>query len=170
LDGAATAPAGGAGGFLAALRSPYRPGQGAVTRRIASAVGAGLSLWGAYDLWVWLAGFGALSRPLLAKPVLGADLSRLPLGGPPLGGALLIAAAVGAAGWIFTSWFLKRPWLADLLIETEGEMKKVSWPGREEAWSATRVVTVTVAIFTVVLFVCDLALTGLMKILTGWAL
>jgi preprotein translocase SecE subunit len=138
-----------------------------VTRRIAWGTGVGLVLWGARDLWVWLNGFGALQRPLFPEPILGVDVGHLPLGGPALGGALLLAVAVGLAGWVWVSWFLKRPWLADLLIETEAEMKKVSWPATGEAWSATVVVSVTVVVFTVVLTVFDFLITGLMKILTG---
>ena len=61
----------------------------------------------------------------------------------------------------------QRPWLADLLIETESEMKKVSWPARDEAMAATRVVSVTVIAFTVVLLAFDVLITEIMKLLTG---
>ena len=149
-------------GFFVDLRRPYKPGQGGVSRRIAYWVGVGLVLWAAWDLWVWLQGFGPLQRPILS----GA-LARLPLGGPALSWSIVTSAVVGAAGWVWVAWFVKRPWLADLLIETEGEMKKVSWPATDEAWSATKVVTVTVVVFTLVLTVFDFAITGLMQMLTG---
>lgn len=152
----------GTPGFLGDLLRRYKPGQGLVARRIAHAVGAWFALWAAWDLWVWLNGFAALNRPLLDGP-----LARLPLGGPALSGSLLIAAAVGAAGCLFSVWILKRPWLADLLIDTEAEMKKVSWPAREEAWSATKVVTAAVLVITLVLLVFDLVLSEVMRLLTG---
>lgn len=162
---------GGGGGaarsFLDEFRRPYKEGQGPVTRRIAYWTGFGLSAWAAFDLWVWLQGFGALQQPLLRAPVLGIDFSHLPLGGPALSLSVLIAAVAGAAAWMWVTWFLKRPWLADLLIETEGEMKKVSWPARDEATAATRVVSVTVVAFTAVLLVFDVVITQLMKLLTG---
>lgn len=157
----------GPAGFFGDLRRPYKAGQGVVTRRIAYWIGVGLVVWASRDLWVWLQGFGALQRPIFAERLLGLDLSRLPLGGTTLSGSIAIAAAIAAAGWVWVAWFLKRPWLADLLIDTESEMKKVSWPAQEEAWSATRVVAVTVVLFTLVLFVFDLAITGVMKLLTG---
>jgi preprotein translocase SecE subunit len=157
----------GPGGFLDALRRPYRAGQGVLTRRIAYWAGVGLVLWAARDLWVWLRGFPALQKSVLSTPVAGVDLSRIPLGGPELDGAILIAAGVAVLGWVWVSWFVKRPWLADLLIDTESEMKKVSWPARDEAWAAAKVVTVTVIVFTAVLTVFDFVITGFMKMLTG---
>ena len=159
-----------AGGFLENLRRPYKDGQGAFTRRIAYWCGVALALWGARDLWIWLQGFGPLQRPILGNRVGGFDLSHLPLGGPPLSLSIVIAVVVAAAGWIWVSWFLNRPWLADLLIETEGEMKKVSWPARDEAVAATKVVSATVVAFTLVLLVFDVVLTEVMNLLTGMRL
>jgi preprotein translocase subunit SecE len=164
VDGGGERPA---GGFLDEIRRPYKDGQGVVTRRIAYWCGAGLAVWGARDLWVWLQGFGALQRPLLKGSLLGFDLGHLPLGGPALSLSVVIAAVVGAAGWVWVAWFLKRPWLADLLIETESEMKKVSWPARDEAMAATKVVSVAVVAFTAVLLAFDVAITQIMKLLTG---
>ena len=152
----------GTPGSPGGLLRPYRPGQGLVARRIANAVGAWFALWAAWDLWVWLNGFASLNRPLL-----DGALARLPLGGPAISGALGIGAAVGAAGCLFSVWMLKRPWLADLLIDTESEMKKVSWPARDEAWSATKVVSATVLVITLVLLAFDLFLTEIMWLLTG---
>jgi preprotein translocase SecE subunit len=169
VEGAQEAGPSGSGGFLAELRRPYKADQGVVTRRIAYWAAVGLVLWGARDLWVWLQGFGTLQSALFPDAIFGGrlDLSRLPLGGPAISGSVLIAVAVGAGAWVWAAWFLKRPWLADLLIETESEMKKVSWPAKEEAWAATKVVTVTVILFTLVLLGFDVVITGAMKLLTG---
>ncbi|MCK6479220.1 MAG: preprotein translocase subunit SecE [Planctomycetaceae bacterium] len=150
-------------GFVAGLKRPYRPGQGGLTRRIAYWTGVLFALWAARDLWVWLQGFAALREAILP----GTALARLPLDGPVLGWSLLIAAAAAGAAWVFVAWFLKRPWLADLLIDTETEMKKVSWPARDEAWNATKVVSVTVLIFTAVLMVFDQVIVRLLELLTG---
>jgi len=155
----------GAPGFWADLIRPYRAGQGTVARTLAWIVGAGFSLWGAYDLWIWLHGFGALNRPFL-----DGALARIPVLRTPISGSLAIAVAVAAGAILLVAWLLKRPWLADLLIETEGEMKKVSWPGREEAWSATKVVSVATVAITAVLLVYDLILTQVMRLLTEYAI
>lgn len=47
------------------------------------------------------------------------------------------------------------PRVADFLIETEGEMKKVSWPGKSEVVGATGVVIITVLLLGVFLFASD---------------
>jgi preprotein translocase SecE subunit len=133
-----------------------------VARRIALAVGAGFSAWAAFDLWVWLNGFASLRDPLL-----GGALARIPLGGPAISGSLLIAIAAALGAGVLVLWTVKRPWLADLFIDTEAEMKKVSWPARDEAWAATKVVTATVVSITLVLLVFDLVLTEVMQLLTG---
>lgn len=164
MDGGGERPA---RSFLDEIRRPYKEGQGAVTRRIAFWSGMGLSAWGARDLWVWLQGFGALQRPLLKGQVLGFDLAHLPLGGTALSLSVVLAVFVGAAVAVWVSWFLKRPWLADMLIETESEMKKVSWPVRDEAVAATKVVSVTVLAFTLVLLAFDVLITEVMRLLTG---
>ena len=40
--------------------------------------------------------------------------------------------------------------------ETWGELKKVSWPSRAEAWSLTKVVIAVMAVMALLLFVLDL--------------
>ncbi len=163
VDGPGGSAEGGAGGFIAGLRRPYKAGQGGLTRRIAYWTGVLFALWGGRDLWVWLQGFGALRSPILEN----SPVSHLPLVGLALSWSVVIGAVVAAAGWVFVAWYLQRPWLADLLIETETEMKKVSWPGRDEAWSATKVVAVTVLIFTAVLMIFDQVITRMLELLTG---
>jgi preprotein translocase subunit SecE len=155
----------GTPGSFGDLVRPYRPGQGATARALAWIVGLGFSAWGVHDLWGWLHGFAALSRPFLE-----GTFSRVPLTKLPVSGSLAIAAAVLAGAVLLVAWLLKRPWLADLLIDTESEMKKVTWPAREEAWSATKVVSVTVVVITVVLLVFDMVLTQVMRLLTEHAI
>ena len=155
----------GTPGSFGDLVRPYRPGQGSTARTLAWIVGLGFSLWGVHDLWVWLHGFAALSRPLV-----DGAFARVPLTKLPVSGSLAISLGVAAGAVLFVAWLLKRPWLADLLIDTEGEMKKVTWPAREEAWSATKVVSVTVVVITVVLLVFDMILTQVMRLLTEHAI
>lgn len=63
--------------------------------------------------------------------------------------------------------FLERPKVADLLIDTEGELRKVTWPTTSETVSGTVAVAITVTVLLVYLTVADLALTALMKRLLG---
>ena len=58
--------------------------------------------------------------------------------------------------------FVNRPKSAEFLIETQGEMRKVSWPARKEWIGSTMVVLVLVAILSTFLYIVD---EGLSKLL-----
>jgi preprotein translocase subunit SecE len=51
--------------------------------------------------------------------------------------------------------------------ETIGELKKVSWPTRSEAWNLTVVVLIVLFAMTVFLGSLDLAYTQLFKLILG---
>jgi preprotein translocase SecE subunit len=53
--------------------------------------------------------------------------------------------------------------LVDLLIDTEAEMNKVSWPSRDELTNSTAAVLVTILIAGVSLFVVDMLIGFLMR-------
>ena len=83
----------------------------------------------------------------------------------PVIGALtwmkLISAAVFFAGMVCVHLFLNRPVSADLMIDTEQEMRKVSWPTWPEVKSASLVVVVVTFVFGLSLYAFDKALQGL---------
>jgi len=58
---------------------------------------------------------------------------------------------------------LNRPKWAEFLIETEGELKKVSWPHRKEYVGSAVVVVVVVVVISLFLFFVDQGLSKLMK-------
>lgn len=62
---------------------------------------------------------------------------------------------------------LNRPKIADTLIDTEGELHKVTWPTWGEAWHGTMAVTVMVVILFVFLTLVDLSLIKVMLMLMG---
>ena len=64
---------------------------------------------------------------------------------------LLVVGLIGAL-------FVNRPGMADFLIATEGEMKKVSWSRRKEVIGSTKIVIVTTAILASILFAVDVLL------------
>ena len=67
-------------------------------------------------------------------------------------GIPFVVFAVGC-GFIFYLANWER--FADFLIQTEGEMKKVSWSSKAELIGSTTVVIVTVAILAVLIYVAD---------------
>lgn len=81
--------------------------------------------------------------------------------------AKLAAIGVLVAAGITLHRILNRPKLADLLIETEGELAKVTWPTPGEAWTGTVAVIVTVIVLACYLFASDLFFAWVMPPLMG---
>jgi len=74
-----------------------------------------------------------------------------------------IPTVVMGALAVLTFWLVNRPASADFLIATEGEMKKVSWSSKKEIIGSTKVVIVTTAIMSLVLFAVDIMFVLLFK-------
>jgi preprotein translocase SecE subunit len=51
--------------------------------------------------------------------------------------------------------FVNRPKVADMLIETENELRKVVWPSWADTWAGTMAVVVTVAVLLIYLAAAD---------------
>ena len=115
----------------------YKPDQGRMVRMAAFWSLALLTLFGCTSLHTLLsAEFEALREPLggIVVPIVGIDLS----------GAFLISTGIFAAAlWGLNRW-QQKPKNADLLIDTEGELKKVTWPTLEEVINSSIVVIVFV--------------------------
>jgi preprotein translocase SecE subunit len=135
----------------------YKKDQGRVARMIAFWSAVLLLLYGCTslrrELAVWFP--GSLSRPLgYDENVMGSGM-RLPVLGVELTPAFLIAAALFLGGAFLIYRWLDRPKNADLLIETESELRKVSWPTLPEAMNGSTVVILCVAFLMVFLAGAD---------------
>ena len=98
-----------------------------------------LMYYGASSLRQVLASqFKTLDDPLIAS------FPKLPVVGVQLSGAFLIGVVVFAGGMILIQRWQDRPKTADLLIETETELRKVTWPTSQEVINASLVVVVCV--------------------------
>lgn len=75
-------------------------------------------------------------------------------------------SALAVAGFCLHA-ILNRPKIADALIDTEGEMQKVTWPAWGEAWQGTMAVTIMVVVLFVFLTAVDLLMVKAMSLLTG---
>lgn len=78
-----------------------------------------------------------------------------------------IVLGVMALVGIITYTLLHRPKIADVLIDTELEMQKVTWPSWGEAWQGTMAVTIMVVVLFLFLSVVDLVLSKTMLMLVG---
>jgi preprotein translocase SecE subunit len=133
----------------------YKPGQGTVSRWIAYILLGILLVMGVRSL------FGALFRE-------GHD-ALVP--GLPIVGDLTWLKVICAFVFVFGAWgihkLLNRPAAVDLLIDTEQELKKVSWPSWAEVKSATLVVTIVTVVMGAILFWADELLQALFRFVIG---
>lgn len=77
----------------------------------------------------------------------------------------LIALGVLVAFALVIRAMMSRPKVADALVETEAEMRKVTWPTWGEAWQGTIAVTAMVVVLFLFLTGADLLLVQLMQLL-----
>ena len=122
----------------------YKPDQGRLVRLAAFWSLAILILYGCNSLHETLSSYwpGADGRPILGKAIGGF---KIPILGADLSGALLIALVVLGAAWFLLYRWENSPKIAELLIETEGELRKVTWPTMPEAINSSVIVIVCVA-------------------------
>lgn len=128
----------------------YKNGQGRISRGVAAAGAGILLLLGCYRFYWFLHSYVWASTPIA-----GIEIPGL---GTPLSAALLISFAAVAVCGLLVFYAVNRPDLADLLIETESEMRKVTWPTFEEAKNSSLVVVVCVVIMAVLITVFDIVL------------
>jgi preprotein translocase SecE subunit len=81
-----------------------------------------------------------------------------------LSAAFLIAAVVWIALSLWYWRFLNRERWADLLIDMETELRKVSWPTASDAWQSTLVVTGFTATVVVTILVYDVVIKGFIEL------
>jgi len=83
---------------------------------------------------------------------------RIPVVGVDVTPAFLVTATIFCVALVLIQRWQQKPKVADLLIDTEAELKKVSWPKGDEVWNAAMVVLLSVVIIGVMLAFADLLL------------
>ncbi|MBK8976438.1 MAG: preprotein translocase subunit SecE [Planctomycetes bacterium] len=118
---------------------------------------------------------------LLAYGCLGSLVSSLrgwwgpfpSWGSYPVVGELDLAKLVGIGALLAGAYLLHRilnaPRSADMLIETELELRKVTWPTSKETWTGAIAVLFTVVVLLLFLWGADLLLTYFVPKLMGGA-
>lgn len=100
---------------------------------------------------------------------LGEDwIDPLPLIGEVDGAKLIALLLLAAAAWGIHR-VLSRPKLVDLLIDTEAELRKVTWPTFSETWTGTIAVIITVFVMLFYMFFADILLSAILPRLMGSA-
>ncbi len=80
---------------------------------------------------------------------------------------MAVALGVLAVGGFALYRWLAAPKVADLLIDTEGELRKVTWPTFADTWKGTLAVVVTVAFMLLYLTTADMAIHFVMLQIMG---
>jgi len=129
----------------------YKAGQGSLARlttwvALLATVGLGCA-----ELYSWI------QDPKQDTPLLPGELFRdLPFFGTKFSWKFLLCMVVFVGGIWFSRRIMARRDAVDALIETEQELKKVSWPTRDESINATGVVILVSLLLTITLFGFDL--------------
>jgi len=133
-----------------------RPGLGRAVRLSAFGGIAALTLFGAYALYM-APSINSLWWRDIAGPatLFGKSISLKPILFPAAAAFLTVMSGVFLA--------LNREKSADFLIETEGEIKKVSWPARKEFVGSAMIVVLVVAVVSMFLHYVDAGLSWLMQ-------
>jgi preprotein translocase subunit SecE len=129
----------------------YKPEQGRAVRLACYLGVLVMVLWGCINLYHAFPS-GALYETLVGPvDLFGVELRITPM--------LLISAGIFAALSLALYFFFNWPKMAEFLIETEGELKRVSWPERKEYVGASFAVVVLVIFIVVYLYAVDIGLT-----------
>jgi preprotein translocase subunit SecE len=116
----------------------YKRGQGKYTR-LCSAFGiATVVALGCLQLYQWL------NAVIVSDPRTALWISTMVPSGLFVVLALLIF------------WLVNKPTVADFMISSEGELKKVSWSTRREIAVSTLIVIIVVAVMAILLFATDM--------------
>jgi len=90
---------------------------------------------------------------------------QIPVVAVKLSPAFLITFLIFSVGVVMVHRWQQRPKVAELLIDTEAELKKVTWPKGQEVWNASIVVIVSVFLLGGFLALSDAFLYRLMRYL-----
>jgi preprotein translocase SecE subunit len=131
----------------------YKKGQGKYARAVAYGIGSLLILFGAVRLH---ATFNVPNKGVLVEdlPLIGDFTIYKVIG--------IVAFFLGVLLWHLV---LNRPSLTDLFIDTEQEMRRVSWPSKKDVKVASIVVIIVTFIMGLSLYGFDKLLQHLFKLI-----
>jgi preprotein translocase SecE subunit len=133
-----------------------KPGLGKWVRLSAYAGIAAMSLFGCYAFYMSPSIASSWWRDVFPPiMVFGKGIALKPVFFPSVG--------IFATVMLVVFLLLNREKWADFLIDTEGEIKKVSWPARKEYLGSSMVVVLVVAVVSIFLHFVDLGLSRLME-------
>ena len=137
----------------------YKRDQGRTARTVEFWALLAVAYFGATSLKSFLTGFESLGKPLVES------MKRVPILGAPLNAAFLLGVLFFAVvGYGVYRWS-ERAKTADLLIETEAELRKVTWPSVPEVVNSSLVVVFCVLFLMAFLAGADWFLARISRVL-----
>ena len=141
----------------------YKPNQGVYARAIAGVGGGIMAVYGGYWMYSLLVELPLISSKL--PSILGIELTWGLFGGAIvfgiLGGTIALITTGADVGIKKLDGFTTSS--VDFLMETETELKKVSWPSREELTGSTFVVIFVTIILGIYIVGVDWIVSTIMK-------
>lgn len=133
----------------------YKKDQGRMVRMAAFYMAALLLLFASTALHTSLSSFDALDTAIggMVVPIVSVTINW----------AFVISTSLLVAGLVALYRWQQQPKVADLLIETEGELRKVTWPGLQQVIDSSMVVVVCVIFLMAFMFFADIALEWLIN-------
>jgi preprotein translocase SecE subunit len=128
----------------------YRKGQGKIVRTVSLVSLAALLFLGCYQLYGFLVQYSWGNEPLAGV--------EIPVVRQPFNVAIIASVLVFAGVALGVYLFLNRKASVDLLVETETELKKVTWPSWPETLNSSIIVIIAVAVIAVYLALADFVL------------
>jgi len=138
----------------------YKEDQGRLARMAAFWTLTLLTLFGCNFLFEMLVvGSAAMREPIagITIPIVSVDLSP----------AFLASGILFLVGLVFLLRYQQKPKVADLLIDTEAELKKVTWPTLDEVINSSIVVIIFVLFLGAFLAFADYLLARVVRVLLG---
>jgi preprotein translocase SecE subunit len=102
------------------------------------------------------AGGAALVGLLMANFIYSDLAGRIDYLQKHRGIALAIAVGFLVVYGLLVWWYINRPTIADFLIATDSEMKKVNWTSRKELFGSTKIVIIFMFLIAFMLFAIDI--------------
>ena len=136
----------------------YKEGHGVLVRRVAFVGLATLLVWGGIELYGWLAGADWVRNNRWVN-------YRIPVVNQFIDPAFVISWIVIIGGCVLIYRLLNKPRSADFLIETDTEVRKVTWPTWNDAWNSSLIVLLFVLVVTGFIFGSDWVISRIMNLI-----
>ncbi len=139
----------------------YKPNQGVYARAVSGVSGGIMAVFGAYQLHQTLIDLPPLSPGARFVVELNWGLAIALAVFAVIGGLVALIVTGAALGIKKVDRFSKAS--VDFLIETEAELKKVSWPNREELTGSTFIVVFVTIILGLYIVSVDFVVSSFMR-------